>query len=66
MTERFLGPDGRPTEAVLVIPLAKLPDCWRQGWCSEACKAQALEALSAGQLIAPIADGFTFQGLRRN
>jgi len=66
MSERLIGPDGRPTEAVVIIPLATLPDCWRGPWCSDACKAQVLAALAAGQLMAPIPQGFTFPTPGRN
>ena len=58
----LIGPDGQPTQAVVVVPRVALPECWARGWCSEACKRVALDALRQGQLVTPVAGWPTMTG----
>jgi len=59
---RLIGPGDRPTRAVVMIAREDLPDCWARGWRSEECKRVALEALSRGEVFAPIAGWPTMTG----
>lgn len=43
--------DDQDAPLVVLVPHDELPECWARGWCSDACKALALDVLARGQLV---------------